>query len=56
MIFVTYDSLLSDVYMRADAEECLQRENMRTLVPNPQAVHASPCGKQLAGLRPELEM
>lgn len=35
-------SLLSDVCMRADTEECLQRENMRTPVPIPQAVHVSP--------------
>lgn len=43
MIIVISDSLLSNMYMRADTEECLLRENMRTPVPIPQAVHASPC-------------
>lgn len=56
MIFVTSENLHIDVYMRADTDECLQRENMRTPVPIPQAVYASPCGKQLAGVRPEVEM
>lgn len=56
MIFVPFDSLLSDVYMRADTAECLQRENIRTPVQISQAICASPCGKQFAGLRPEVEM
>lgn len=47
-------SPLDDGCMRADTEECLQGENMRIAVPIPQAVDAFPCGKQLAGLRPEM--